>query len=92
MPKRMDRSLKVRKIIDSTDDFLKHVDGFWYGFKKLMIFTNSIFKTNIHPYEVYKSHAYRLICNQAFNSGLLMDGCQLEDLNKQIDSLLEEEA
>ena len=35
------------------DDFSQHVNAFWYGFKKLMQNTNSLFKVNMQAFNTY---------------------------------------
>ena len=69
------------------DDFLKHVNYFWYGFDKLMHFANRMYSYDINPLYAHYTKISLRLGTQARILGAYMNDEQLEDFRRQIDEL-----
>ena len=69
------------------DDYPKHVDHFWYGFGKLMVFTNEVYEIDLNGLRSHFTKARIAMGNQAHALGSLMDDKQLDDFCDQIKKL-----
>lgn len=72
------------------DSFTVHVEAFWYGFRKLMEFTNGLVEVDAHEFREYLNQARELLKNQAANLGARMDSQQLETWCDDVSELVAE--
>lgn len=66
------------------DDFQRHVDAFWYGFKKLMEHVNGLFKLDVEPFDLYCSALAEQAQERAASLGARMNGEQLDAFCKDV--------
>lgn len=69
------------------DDPSAVVDQFWYGFKELMVFVNSMFDVDLHDYVLYTVKAHNLLVSQAAKIGYSMDAVQVEQVEEELGRL-----
>ena len=69
------------------DDPSAVVDQFWYGFKELMVFVNSMFDVDLHDYVLYTVKAHNLLVSQAAKIGYSMDAAQVEQVEEELGRL-----
>lgn len=66
------------------DDFSRHVDAFWYGFKKLMENVNGMFELDSRAFGAYCDQVSRAAQDAAGELGERMDASQLEAFRKEV--------
>ena len=66
------------------DDFSRHVDAFWYGFKKLMENVNGLFELDSRAFGAYCDQVSRAAQNAAGELGERMDDSQLKAFRKEV--------
>lgn len=67
------------------EDFVQHVDAFWYGFKKLMENVNGLFELDSRAFDKYCSQISQAVQNSAGKLGECMDVSQMIAFCKEID-------
>lgn len=73
---------EYRGLLD--DDFSRHVDAFWYGFKKLMENVNGLFELDSRAFGAYCDQVSRAAQDAAGELGERMDDSQLEAFRKEV--------
>lgn len=83
---RMEKFNKRRYFGMLDDDFDVHVDAFWYGFKKLMLGVNELFRVNSSEFNTYCNDVAEAAKQAVVELGAAsMDERQLEALCKEIE-------
>ena len=71
------------------DNFTVLVEAFWYGFRKLMEFTNGLVEVDAHEFREYLDNAREQLKEQAASLGARMDSQQLQTWCDKISALLQ---
>ncbi len=71
------------------EDYDIHVDAFWYGFRKLMEFTNGLFKVDLREFSAYCKALQDSAEKRARALGVLMSEDQARDFDDQVKTLAE---
>lgn len=71
------------------DDFSFHVKAFWYGFGKLMEFTNDMVEVDSRPFRDYLSMTREMLKDQAALLGASMDDEQLDQWEESLTEVAE---
>ena len=71
------------------DDFAQHVDAFWFGFEKLMVFVNGLCKVDMGDYSAYTSKVLMSVSNSAWSLGARMSPSQVARWCADVDALME---
>ncbi len=86
------RELNRRRYFGLLDeDFAIHVEAFWYGFRKLMEFTNGLFELKPREFVDYCDALRDSTVKRARALGVLMSDDQVADFAEQVRKLVEED-
>lgn len=66
------------------DDFQRHIDAFWYGFKKLMENVNNLFDIDAHEFDKYCTDLSKTVQSKAAALAENMTSTQAEAFEREI--------
>lgn len=69
------------------DDFAQHVDAFWFGFEKLMVFVNGLCEVDAKDYSAYTSKVRLMASDRARSLGAQMSPSQVARWRADVDEL-----